>query len=68
MRLEDATPEDLDHWARHPVFITDDDIIPTCDLCEGPQYAGGDNWNGETGNHFSCEERAYGHVFVALSE
>lgn len=38
------------------VFITDDGIVPTCDLCSGPQWAEGDDWNGETGNHHSCEE------------
>ncbi len=38
------------------VFITDDGVIPACDLCEGPQYAEGDDWNGETGSHKSCEE------------
>jgi hypothetical protein len=47
-------PED---WERHPVFITDDGIVPTCDICEGPQRVEGDDWNGNTGNHFSCEER-----------
>lgn len=41
---------------RHEVFVTDDGIIPTCDLCDGPQRVEGDDWNGETGNHRSCEE------------
>jgi len=44
---------------RHPVFVTDDGIVPTCDLCDGPQRVEGDDWNGETGNHFSCEERQH---------
>lgn len=39
----------------HEVFVTDDDIVPTCDICERPQYTEGDDWNGETGNHHSCE-------------
>ena len=61
---ENATAEDmLDEIAgtigcgKHRVFITDDMIIPACGLCEEPQYAEGDDWNGETGNHRSCEER-----------
>ncbi len=40
----------------HEVFVTDDGIVPTCDLCDGPQYVEGDDWNGDTGNHFSCED------------
>lgn len=42
---------------RHEVFVTDDGIVPTCDICEGPQYVEGDDWNGETGSHRGCEER-----------
>lgn len=41
----------------HDVFVTDDNIVPICDICDGPQYAEGDDWNGFTGNHFSCEKR-----------
>jgi hypothetical protein len=60
---ENATADDmLDEIAGtigtgRPVFITDDMLIPACDLCEGPQYSEGDDWNGETGNHRSCEDR-----------
>lgn len=42
----------------HPVFVTDDGIVPTCDHCSGPQLAEGDDWNGETGCHKSCEAQA----------
>lgn len=45
----------------HDVFVTDDGIVPTCDLCAGPQRTEGDDWNGETGNHRSCEEQAGKH-------
>ena len=64
-RRENAMADDmLDEIAshligcgKHRVFVTDDMLIPACDLCGGPQYAEGDDWNGETGQHFSCEER-----------
>ena len=52
-----AEPDyDEDDWGRHHVFVTDDGIVPRCDICDGPQRVEGDNWNGETGNHISCEE------------
>jgi hypothetical protein len=38
------------------LFVTDDGIVPTCDICDEPQSATGDDWNGDTGNHRSCEE------------
>ena len=44
-------------------FITDDGIIPTCDLCGEAQLVD-DEWNGETGNHFACEKQEG--VFVAV--
>lgn len=28
-----------------------------CDLCDGPYLLGGDDHNGETGNHFHCEQQ-----------
>ncbi len=31
-------------------------IIPTCDICRKQDDYEGDDWNGETGNHISCEE------------
>lgn len=43
----------------HPwedMFITDDEIVVTCDICGKPQWTVGDDWNGETGNHLSCEK------------
>ena len=43
------------HAGEEP-FVTDDDIIPTCDLCGGAQLVD-DEWNGETGNHFACEKQ-----------
>lgn len=60
---ENATADDmLDEIAAflahgHEVFVTDEGIVPTCDLCSEAQRAEGDDWNGETGNHHSCEER-----------
>lgn len=44
------------HAWRHPVFINDEGFVPVCDICNGPQRTEGDDWNGETGNHYSCEE------------
>ena len=38
------------------VFVNDEDIVPVCDLCGDPQWNASDDWNGETGNHLSCEE------------
>lgn len=32
-----------------------DEVQPRCDLCGNLQWLEGDDWNGETGNHFSCE-------------
>jgi hypothetical protein len=32
-----------------------DEVQPCCDICNMPQYREGDDWNGETGNHKSCE-------------
>lgn len=37
-------------------FINDDGVVPTCDLCGSYQSVEGDDWNGDTGNHHSCEE------------
>jgi hypothetical protein len=34
-----------------------DDVQPICDICDEPQWREGDDWNGETGNHLSCEEQ-----------
>jgi hypothetical protein len=58
MMKADGTP--FEPTCHHPVFVTDEGIVPICDLCEGPQMAEGDDWNGETGNHYGCEERAEG--------
>ena len=36
------------------------DPVPTCDICEEPQsmeWGEENDWNGETGNHETCEER-----------
>jgi hypothetical protein len=36
----------------------DDEVVPTCDIC-GEQWEDGgegEDWNGETGNHLSCEQ------------
>lgn len=45
-------------------MIDEDDIEPTCDICGEPQDCGrdlcemhADDWNGDTGNHLSCEQR-----------
>jgi hypothetical protein len=32
-----------------------EEVTPTCDICGKPDYAGVPDWNGETGNHVSCE-------------
>lgn len=31
------------------------EVTPTCDICGRPDGAGVPDWNGETGNHLSCE-------------
>jgi len=34
--------------------------VPTCDICDEPEsfeWGEEDDWNGEMGNHLSCEER-----------
>lgn len=54
LRRADGTP--FVPTCHHDVFVTDEGIVPFCDLCDGPQFAEGDNWNSETGNHYSCEE------------
>ncbi len=40
---------DRDNWADF------DNVQPLCDICDLPQEREGDDWNGDTGNHFSCE-------------
>ena len=56
----DAFPEEpivkITEVDRHEVFVNDDGFVPICDICFGPQRVEGDDWNGETGNHYSCEE------------
>lgn len=53
-------------WAEHPEHDTNDDafctceVTPTCDICDEPEDQDPTNgreynWNGETGNHQSCE-------------
>jgi len=37
------------------VFVNEEGIVPRCDICDGPQLVEGDDWNGDTGNHRSCE-------------
>jgi hypothetical protein len=32
-----------------------DEIYGTCDHCDGTYLLGGDDHNGETGNHYECE-------------
>jgi hypothetical protein len=58
--FEVADEKDLierDERCHHEVFVNEEGIVPTCDLCGGPQRVEGDDWNGETGNHHSCEQR-----------
>jgi hypothetical protein len=35
----------------------DSEEFGTCDICDEPYLLGGDDHNGETGNHYECEER-----------
>ena len=37
----------------------DDDVTPRCDICNEYWEDGGEgeDWNGETGNHKSCEQK-----------
>jgi hypothetical protein len=41
-------------------MLSVEDVEVTCDLCGEPQHDGeaGEDWNGETGCHFSCEAEA----------
>jgi hypothetical protein len=34
---------------------TEPEVTPTCDYCGQPDGPGVPDWNGETGNHASCE-------------
>lgn len=34
-----------------------EEVTPRCDICNWPEnHEGESDWNGETGNHVSCEE------------
>lgn len=47
----------------HAVFVNEEGIVPRCDVCNGPQRVEGDDWNGETGNHHSCEMHEFKPVY-----
>lgn len=38
-------------------YEPDEEVTPICDICNEPWEDGGEgeDWNGETGNHKSCE-------------
>lgn len=57
--LREDLAANLQARAGEEVFITDDGIVPRCDICGGPQLVVGDDWNGETGAHYSCEDPQY---------
>ena len=44
-------------WENVPAVVWTDgsDPVPTCDICGQPDGPGEPDWNGETGNHASCE-------------
>jgi len=60
--------EDFEEAEMHAEFQDDtwwivnlrnpEEITPTCDICGKPDGAGVPDWNGETGNHASCETDA----------
>jgi hypothetical protein len=53
--------DDLPDWGEnHPdeFVLNEGGAIPRCDLCGYPQWVIGEDWNGETGNHHSCERKA----------
>jgi hypothetical protein len=47
------TPDD------EPRIESVDEVEPTCDLCGEPDGPGEPDWNGETGNHLSCERDTF---------
>jgi hypothetical protein len=55
--LREDLADRLEALAGEPVFITDEGIVPRCDICDLPQLAAGDDWNGDTGSHKSCEKQ-----------
>lgn len=48
----DPSDVELLEWAGVPEFP------PTCDLCGKQDGPGEPDWNGETGNHVTCEREA----------
>lgn len=57
--LREQLAEKLAAEAGEEVFVTDDGIVPRCDICDKAQLVVGDDWNGETGSHHSCEDPQY---------
>jgi hypothetical protein len=46
-----------------PGFVLlDGGIIPQCDVCGGPQETVGNDWNGDSGSHYSCQRVGSPHV------
>lgn len=41
----------------NPAWISQADsaVVPVCDICDEPEGEGEADWNGETGNHETCE-------------
>lgn len=56
--LREDLAEALQRDAGEEVFVTDDGIVPRCDICDDPQLAAGDDWDGDTGEHRSCQTPA----------
>lgn len=52
----DHMAQTLSVYEGEEVFINDEGIMPSCDYCGRPQLSVGNDWNGETGNHKSCEK------------
>ncbi len=34
----------------------EEEVVPTCDICGDTDHEGEADWNGETGNHITCEQ------------
>lgn len=65
--LTEQIEQMVEMWGKTPGLVAsiethEEDVYgseptPTCDICGKPDGAGVPDWNGETGNHLSCEAR-----------
>jgi hypothetical protein len=61
-RIRAASPNPHDAGCRdhgHDGECFPGEAVPTCDICGEQDGPGEPDWNGETGNHRSCEDREH---------